>query len=181
MNNSSAHLLIKRPVLNYFLIKMDTPYKIPNLENQKNDVGTSQKPFFITLPPESLLKRAQYFTPKFNENITNIIFELSTRKHLIWFVSTNHVLPEHFWKSRNQAVWSLWEEQKQKRMERSRKFTNLILVILMPEICQILWFSPRIPRHILNIPYRNLEFYLELKKISVSCILRWDFKRIDQK
>ena len=97
--------------------------------------------FSTTSPPESLLRKAQFFMRKFNENIMNIISGLSTRRHLIWFVSTNHVLLEHIWGSRNQAVWSLWKEQKQKRTERSRKFTNLTLVILMPDICQILLLS----------------------------------------
>ena len=34
---------------------METSYVIPNLENQKNDVGSCSKPFFTTLRPESII------------------------------------------------------------------------------------------------------------------------------
>jgi len=42
------------PVLNYFLIKIETPYEIPNLENKKKMWELAKNHFFSTLPPESL-------------------------------------------------------------------------------------------------------------------------------
>ena len=93
-------------------------------------------------------------------------------------MSTNHVLLVHFWESKNQAVWSLRKGRKQSLMDRSRNFTNLILVISMPEICEILPFTPRINRHILNIPYRNLECFPELKKSSGTSYNNGFFLRV---
>ena len=40
---------------------MDTPYEIPNLENQKNDVGTSQKPFFYHITTGKFIKKSAVF------------------------------------------------------------------------------------------------------------------------
>ena len=40
---------------------METSYEIPNLENQKNDVGTCQKPFFYHITTGKFIKKSAVF------------------------------------------------------------------------------------------------------------------------
>ena len=40
---------------------MESPYEIPNLENQKNDVGTCQKPFFYHITTGKFIKKSAVF------------------------------------------------------------------------------------------------------------------------
>ena len=40
---------------------MESPYEIPNLENQKNDVGTCQKPFFYHITTGKFISKSAVF------------------------------------------------------------------------------------------------------------------------
>ena len=40
---------------------METPYEIPNLENQKNDMGTCTKPFFYHITTGKFIKKSAIF------------------------------------------------------------------------------------------------------------------------
>mgnify|MGYP003343972623 FL=1 len=40
---------------------MESPYEIPNLENQKKDVGTCQKPFFYHITTGKFIKKSAVF------------------------------------------------------------------------------------------------------------------------
>ena len=40
---------------------METSYEIPNLENQKNDVGTCEKPFFYHITTGKFIKKSAVF------------------------------------------------------------------------------------------------------------------------
>ena len=40
---------------------METSYQIPNLENQKNDVGTCQKPFIYHITTGKFIKKSAVF------------------------------------------------------------------------------------------------------------------------
>ena len=40
---------------------MENPYEIPNLENQKNDMGTCEKPFFYHITTGKFIKKSAVF------------------------------------------------------------------------------------------------------------------------